>query len=179
MTASDAAPPSTGRARGRDFDLFDDQMPIRRYKLLLQSLLQRRGRGIGQAIADATGTNRSFVSQMTSPAYDVPLPAQHVRTIIDAAGFSPDEEWMLLEAYVQAHPERANELLYRGRGPADTRRIEITVPVLASERAQRRLETAIERVATELAANAVLLEQELAGEASTTSTPRATTRGAA
>ncbi len=177
MTMDHKTDTATARGRGRDFDLFDDQMPIRRYKLLLRSLLQRRGRGIGQAIADATGTNRSFVSQMTSPAYDVPVPAQHVHTIIDAAGFTPDEEWILLEAYVQAHPERAKELLYRGRGPADTRRIEITIPVLSSERAQRRLETAIERVATELAANAVLLEQELAAGSAPASRPA--TRGAA
>lgn len=160
---TDAPQDQTAPRRGaRSFDLFDDQMPIRRYKLLLQSLLQRRGRGIGQTLADATGTNRSFVSQMTSPAYDVPLPTQHVRTIIDAAGFTAEEEWVFLEAYVQAHPERAVELFTRARRPGDTRKLVITVPVLASEQAQRRLEAMIERLAAELAATAVLLEQDLA-----------------
>ena len=153
---------TTGARRsGRAFDLFDSQMPVRRYKLLLQGLLQRRRRGIGQAIADATGTNPSFVSQMTSPAYDVPLPVQHLRTIIDTAGFTSDEERTLIEAYLQAHPERADELLDRGHGRSDSRTIAITVPVLSSERAQRHLEAAIQRMATEFAANAILLEREL------------------
>lgn len=155
------------RSGGRAFDLFDSQMPVRRYKLLLQSLLQRRRRGIGQAIADATGTNPSFVSQITSPAYDVPLPVQHLRTIMDTAGFSSNEEWMLIEAYLQAHPERADELLDRSRPHSDSRTIEITVPVLSSERAQRHLEAAIERMAAEFAANALLLERELSREHAT------------
>lgn len=152
------------RGGGREFDLFDSQMPVRRYKLLLQSLLQRRGRGIGQAIAAATGTNRSFVSQMTSPAYTTPLPAQHIRAIIETAGFSHDEEWMLIEAYLQAHPERAADLLERGRGGRETRSLTIEVPVLASERTQRRLEAAIERIAAELAAGFLVMQRELAGD---------------
>jgi hypothetical protein len=162
-----------GRRSGRTFDLFDNQMPVRRYKLLLQSLLQRRQRGIGQAIADATGTNPSFVSQITSPAYDVPLPVQHLHTIIDTAGFSSDEERTVIEAYLQAHPERTDELLDRGHSRSDSRTIEIIVPILSSERAQRHFEAAIQRVVAEFAAYAVLHEREI------NSAPNDLTAGAA
>lgn len=76
----------------RDFELFDDLLPVRRYKLLLQTFLNRRGSGSRQAIAEALGNTRSFVTQMTSPAYDLAIPAQHVRRIIDLVRLEPEEQ---------------------------------------------------------------------------------------
>lgn len=53
-------------------------MPVRRYKLLLQTFLRRHGAGKRQAIADALGNPCSFVTQIMSQAYYLAIPAQHV-----------------------------------------------------------------------------------------------------
>lgn len=144
----DSRPPSTPR----EFELFDDLMPVRRYKLLLQTFLKRRGAGKRQAIADALGHTRSFVTQMTSPAYDLAIPAQHVRRIVGLAGLETNEARMFLEAYLDAHPERAAEVLGAGRGSDRTRTLTIEVPLLRSAAAQRRMESLIARLAADVAA---------------------------
>jgi len=142
------------QSSARAFELYDDRMPVRRYKLLLQAFLKRRGPGTRQAIAEALGNTRSFITQITSPAYDMAIPPQHVRTIIRLAALPPEEERTFLDAYLTAHPERATELLGRGDG----RTITITLPHLASPAAQARLEALIERFARETAA--LMLEQQ-------------------
>jgi hypothetical protein len=141
----------------REFELFDDLMPVRRYKLLLQTFLKRRGSGSRQAIAEALGNTRSFVTQITSPAYDLAIPAQHVLRIVELARLEPDERRMFLDAYIEAHPERGPEIL----GPSLSeggRSIVIEVPALSSETAQRHLEQAIRRVADEIAATFVAMD---------------------
>jgi hypothetical protein len=149
---------------GRAFDLFDSSlMPVRRYKILLQTFLQRRGPGVRQAIADAIGTNRSFVSQMTSPAYDVPVPARHVRTISEIVKLTAEEERIFVEAYLEAHPDRAAEVLRETLWRRGSRELTISLPLLASTRAQRRLESLIERLAAELAASFVEMEDGATG----------------
>jgi hypothetical protein len=144
----------------RDFELYDDQMPVRRYKLLLQALLKRRGSGIRQAIAEALGNTRGFVTQITSPAYPLALPAQHVRTIIDMAQMSPNEERMFLDAYLQAHPDRASDILGRSVDSGRSRTISIRIPLLSNAVAQQRLEALIERFARDIAATMVEIEVE-------------------
>jgi hypothetical protein len=144
-------------ASARAFELYDERMPVRRYKLLLQAFLKRRGPGTRQAIAEALGNTRSFITQITSPAYDMAIPPQHVRTIIRLAALHPEEERTFLDAYLTAHPDRAAELL----GRSDGRAITITLPVLASPAAQSRLETLIERFARETAAAMLENEAEL------------------
>jgi hypothetical protein len=146
----------------RDFELYDEQMPVRRYKLLLQALLKRRGSGIRQAIAETLGNTRGFVTQITSPAYPLALPAQHVRTIIDMAQMSPNEERMFLDAYLQAHPDRASEVLGRSVDGGSSRTISIRIPLLSSPVAQQRLEALIERFARDVAATMAEAESELA-----------------
>lgn len=157
----------TSSRNGRTFDLFDSGlMPVRRYKILLQTFLQRRGPGVRQAIADAIGTNRSFVSQMTSPAYDVPVPARHVRTITEIVKLTAEEERVFVEAYLEAHPDRAAEVLRETLWRRGSRELTISLPVLASERAQRRLESLIEKLAAELAASFVEMEDSGSGSRS-------------
>ena len=136
----------------RAFELFDELMPVRRYKLLLQTFLKRRGAGKRQAIADALGNTRSFVTQITSPAYDLAIPAQHVRRIVGLAGLEPQEERMFLEAYLDAHPERAAEVLGSAAGSDRTRTLTLEVPLLRSAAAQHRMESLITRLAAEVAA---------------------------
>jgi hypothetical protein len=147
-------PPS---ASARTFELYDERMPVRRYKLLLQAFLKRRGPGTRQAIAEALGNTRSFITQITSPAYDMAIPPQHVRTLIRLAVLQPEEERTFLDAYLAAHPERAAELLGRSDGHTMT----ITLPLLASPAAQSRLEGLIERFARETAAAMLENEAEL------------------
>ena len=144
--ATRADPPSS---TPRDFELYDERLPVRRYKLLLQAFLKRRGPGGRQAIAETLGYTRSFVTQITSPAYDLAIPPQHVRTIVALAELQPDEERAFLDAYIAAHPERASEVLGR---PAGGRTLTVSVPVLSSPRAQQRLEQMIERFAADLGA---------------------------
>lgn len=161
-----SAPREARRAREtgpREFELFDDLMPVRRYKLLLQTFLKRRGSGSRQVIAEALGNTRSFVTQITSPAYDLAIPAQHVLRIVELARLDPDERRMFLDAYIEAHPERGPEIL----GPAAAeggRILQIEVPALSNAAAQRHLEQAIRRVAEEIAATFVAMDGGARGE---------------
>lgn len=162
----------TGRARRspREFDLLEGELgPVRYYKLLLQLFLRRREAGIRQAIADAIGKNRSFVSQLTSPAYDVPVPARYVGTMLAVARFTAGETRAFLDAYLTAHPDRAGELPadVGADGSADgrTRQIVLSVPALSDPAAQARLQLLIETMAQEIAATMVDLEKGLAGRA--------------
>ena len=164
--AMSKTPPSSARETrrpretgAREFELFDDLMPVRRYKLLLQTFLKRRGSGSRQAIAEALGNTRSFVTQITSPAYDLAIPAQHVLRIVELARLEPDERRMFLDAYIEAHPERGPEILGRPVSEGG-RSILIEVPALSSESAQRHLEQAIRRVANEIVATFVSLDAE-------------------
>lgn len=160
MSTPHATPPPSGTS-ARDFELYDELMPVRRYKLLLQALLKRRGSGSRQAIAEALGNTRSFITQITSPAYDLAIPAQHVRTIIDHAGMTPNEERMFLDAYIEAHPERASEVLGRAGVGRRSRTLSIRVPLLASAAAQSRLEALIERFAKDVSTAMMETEAEL------------------
>ena len=150
--------PAQAPTAPRDFELYDERLPVRRYKMLLQAFLKRRGPGTRQAIAETLGYTRSFVTQLTSPAYDLAIPPQHVRTIVGLAELQPEEERAFLDAYIAAHPERASEVLGRPAGKAGGRTLTVTVPLLSSPRAQQRLEKMIERFAIDL--GAAMLETE-------------------
>ncbi len=76
------------------------------YKAILQQVLEARPSGTRQRIATALGKNRSFVTQITSPAYDTPIPARHVDLILEICHFSAAERESFLAAYRAAHPER-------------------------------------------------------------------------
>ncbi|WP_138468804.1 hypothetical protein [Poseidonocella sp. HB161398] len=130
---------------GRSFELFDEQMPVRRYKLLLQAFLKRRGPGARQAIAETLGHTRSFVTQITSPAYDMAIPAAQARAIVRIAELTAEEERVFLEAYVAAHPDRAPELYAQTHGG-----LSIAVPELQDPAAQARMEALIRRLAEDV-----------------------------
>lgn len=76
------------------------------YKAILQRVLETRPSGTRQRIAAALGKNRSFVSQITSPSYDTPIPARHVDLIMEICHFSPAERADFMRAYGNAHPQR-------------------------------------------------------------------------
>jgi hypothetical protein len=79
---------------------------VAEYKRILLRVLDLWPSGMRQRLADALGANRSFVSQITNPAYATPIPARHIETIFDICHFSPDDRHAFLDAYAAAHPRR-------------------------------------------------------------------------
>lgn len=76
------------------------------YKSILADVIDRRPSGTRQRLAAALAKNRSFVSQITNPAYAVPIPAAHLDAIFDICHFSAAEKRDFLTAYQAAHPRR-------------------------------------------------------------------------
>jgi hypothetical protein len=79
---------------------------VAEYKAILQRVLESRPSGTRQRIATALSKNRSFVTQITSPAYNTPIPAKHVDLVLEICHFSPAEREAFLGAYRRAHPNR-------------------------------------------------------------------------
>jgi hypothetical protein len=79
---------------------------VAEYKAILQRVLESRPSGTRQRIAAALSKNRSFVTQIASPAYDTPIPARHVELILEICHFSAAERAAFLAAYARAHPAR-------------------------------------------------------------------------
>jgi hypothetical protein len=77
---------------------------IAEYKALLRRYIDRRPSGTRQKLAEAFGTHKSFISQVTNPAYRVPLPAQHIPALFKVCHFSPEEQRVFMELYARAHP---------------------------------------------------------------------------
>src|SRR3982750_4943822 len=95
------------------------------YKLILRRVLDNRPSGTRLKLAAALGKNRSFVTQITNPAYLVPIPAKHVAIIFEICHLSGAERAAFLEAYGRAHPGRlwgphreARPRTIAGTGPA-------------------------------------------------------------
>ena len=80
------------------------------YKRIFKEVLDSRPSGMRLRLAHAMGKNRSFVSQISNPAYPVPIPAQHLNTIFDVCHFPPPAKATFLKAYARAHPRRVGRL---------------------------------------------------------------------
>ena len=80
------------------------------YKLVLTSVLDRRPSGTRQRLAAALAKNRSFISQISNPAYPTPIPANHIDVIFEICHFSPTEKKQFMDAYRLGHPRRLNVL---------------------------------------------------------------------
>lgn len=111
------------------------------YKAILQRVLETRPSGTRQRIADALAKNRSFVTQITSPAYDTPIPAPHVERIMDICHFSPAERRAFLAAYRRAHPNRPAAPQPHGRRA--TRARVLRLPDLGSAKKNRELDALV------------------------------------
>jgi hypothetical protein len=132
----------TSRAAGKEMK----SDAVGAYKRVLADVLDRRPSGTRQRLAAALGKNRSFVTQITNPAYPVPVPVQHLSVIFDICHFSPAEREAFLDAYHAAHPRR---LVTVAHGPA-TRRLSIEVPDLGDARRNRALDDLMEEMARRL-----------------------------
>src|ERR1051325_4079940 len=109
------------------------------YKEILKRVLDNRPSGTRLRLAAALGKNRSFVSQIASPASSVPIPAQHLDTIFHVCHFLADEQRAFLEAYHRAHPNRRQRLSEVPR----TRTLTVTVPDLGDKRRNQAVDEAV------------------------------------
>jgi hypothetical protein len=112
---------------------------VARYKEILQRVMDNRPSGTRQRLAGALGKNRSFISQITNPAYATPIPARHVETIFEICHFSPDDRLAFLDAYAQAHPRRLSAERTERRVRAHT----IYLPDLGDDDRNRELDRTV------------------------------------
>jgi hypothetical protein len=133
--------------RAERVDSADANAGVAEYKAILQRVLETRPSGTRQRIATALAKNRSFVTQITSPAYDTPIPARHVDLILEICHFSPHEREAFMAAYARAHPSRHTPL----RAHPRTRAHVVHLPDLGSAEKNRRLDALIGEFVEKLA----------------------------
>ena len=76
------------------------------YKRMLAAIIERRPSGTRQRLATALAKNRSFVSQITNPAYATPIPASHLGQIFEICHFTAAERQEFTRLYGLAHPKK-------------------------------------------------------------------------
>lgn len=92
----------------REIEGADDAVAA--YKVELRAIIDRRPSGTRQKLAEAFGTHKSFISQITNPVYRVPLPAQHIPALLRVCRLSDDEERRFLTLYAAAHPAQSSAI---------------------------------------------------------------------
>jgi hypothetical protein len=115
------------------------QDAVATYKRILATVIDRRPSGTRQRLATALAKNRSFISQLTNPAYSTPIPFNHLEVIFDICHFSPAERTQFNEAYTLAHPKRVGLQQYPQRLKAHT----IYLPDLGAEARNTALHTLV------------------------------------
>lgn len=121
---------------------------VQLYKAVLREVLERRPSGMRQRLAEALGKTRSFVSQITSPSYNTPIPPNCVETIMATCHFTDGERARFLSAYRRAHPRRLDRV--DGVIGGAMRRIELTVPDLGSPKANEAFDRLVEATVDQL-----------------------------
>ncbi len=119
---------------------------VAEYKRVLQRVLENRPSGTRQRLAAALEKNRSFISQITNPAYAVPIPAVHLDRIFEICHFPPEEKRHFLEAYERAHARRLKLVKESRRLRSHT----IYLPDLGDETRNHQLEKLVATFITEL-----------------------------
>jgi hypothetical protein len=109
---------------------------VAEYKRIFKEVLDSRPSGMRIRLAHAIGKNRSFVSQISNPAYPVPIPIQHLNTIFDVCHFSLRHKTAFLKAYARAHPRRVDRLAAAPR----ERSITLHVPDLGNGTRNRQID---------------------------------------
>jgi hypothetical protein len=126
---------------------------VAEYKRIFKEVLDNRPSGMRLRLADAMGKNRSFISQISNPAYPVPIPVQHLNTIFEVCHFAPPTKAAFLQAYARAHPRRAGQL---DEIPSE-RTIVLHVADLGSAKRNGKLDALMQEFARRLAA---ILQEE-------------------
>ncbi|MGL4610317.1 MAG: hypothetical protein ACRCYY_11685 [Trueperaceae bacterium] len=109
---------------------------ITAYKKILREYLDQRPSGVRQKIAQVLGTHKSFVSLISNPNDQTPIPTRHVEAIMDVCHLSESERANFLLAYNIAHPDQLSTL----DKPRHYKTLHIQVPVLQSPAKQEALE---------------------------------------
>jgi hypothetical protein len=109
---------------------------VAEYKRIFKDVLDSRPSGMRIRLAHAIGKNRSFVSQISNPAYPVPIPIQHLNTIFDVCHFSRQAKAAFLKAYARAHPRRVDRLAATPR----ERTVTLHVPDLGNSTRNRQID---------------------------------------
>lgn len=122
------------------------QARVATYKAILQEVLDARPSGMRQRLAEVLGKNRSFISQISNPAYAIPIPVQHVESIVEVCHFSPREKERFLAAYRKAHPRRL-QILKEERQRTHT----VTLPDLGTDARNRQLDAIVTEFAEQVA----------------------------
>ncbi len=118
------------------------------YKTVFKAVLDKRPSGMRLRLADALGKNRSFISQISNPAYATPIPAQHLNTIFQLCHFSASERAQFLAAYDDAHPQRAGA----PNSGRQERTLVLQLPKLGSAKKDGQLDALLNDFAKRLAA---------------------------
>jgi hypothetical protein len=121
---------------------------VAEYKRIFKEVLDSRPSGMRIRLAHAIGKNRSFVSQISNPAYPVPIPIQHLNTIFEVCHFAPQTKAAFLKAYSRAHPRRMGRLAAIPR----ERAITMHLPDLGDGIKNRQLDVLMQEFARRLAA---------------------------
>lgn len=121
---------------------------VAEYKRIFKEVLDSRPSGMRIRLAHAMGKNRSFVSQISNPAYPVPIPIQHLNTIFDLCHFPPYAKSAFLQAYARAHPRRVGRLAEIPR----ERIITLHLPDLGSNKRNGQVDALIQEFARRLVA---------------------------
>jgi hypothetical protein len=132
---------------------------IARYKALLRDFIDRRPSGLRGKLALALGKHKSFVSQITNPAYSVPIPAGDLDTIFALCHLSAQEQARFLALYQAAHPQGARRA---ARAAGTAHELRIALPAFRNPATAREVEALI----LDVAARTIRLAQhgEEAGE---------------
>lgn len=117
------------------------------YKTILKGVVDNRPSGTRHRLAMALGKNRSFISQITSPAYSVPLPAGHLETVFEVCHFTPAERREFMAAYQKVHTRRTAP----AKPPSSRRTLTLTLPDLGDPRRNRQLEETVADVVRRIA----------------------------
>src|SRR6516162_1968779 len=123
------------------------------YKRIFKEVLDGRPSGMRIRLAHAMGKNRSFVSQISNPAYPVPVPVQHLNTIFEVCHFPPAAKQAFLRAYARAHPRRLGQL---AKTPHD-RALTLHLPDLSSTKRNGKVDALLQEFARRLTA---ILQEE-------------------
>jgi len=115
------------------------------YKRMLAQIIDKRPSGTRQRLATALGKNRSFVSQITNPAYATPIPASHLGQIFEVCHFSAAERQAFMRLYTEAHPRKMLAEV------AQRQALSVSLPDLGSEARNRKLHGLVSSFVREIA----------------------------
>jgi hypothetical protein len=116
---------------------------VAEYKRILSEVLDVLPSGTRKRLAAALGKNRSFITQISNPAYSVPIPARHVDAVLDLCHFPPDKRQAFLDAYHRAHPRWHHS----GFEPPRLRQVSVLLPDLGDAASNRELEGLVRALA--------------------------------